>query len=107
MSRSAKIFAVVYFAACSVLVSLASVIPAGDGPVAVFASPWGGSPLDVIARADGRIVHVGNASWVAVTEPTDQDFIARLYRAGAGFVASTAVASACAALSGGSLESTL
>jgi hypothetical protein len=104
VSRSAKIFCTVYFLACSFLVSLAVVVPSGDGPVAVFASPWGGSALEVIARADGRIIHTGNVSWVAVTEPTDREFVARLYRSGAGFVASTAVAQACAALGGRSRE---
>lgn len=104
MTRSVKVFASVYFLACSFLVSLAAVIPAGDGPVAVFASPWGSSALEVVARTDGSIVHVGNGAWVAVTASSEGDFVARLYQAGAGFVASTAVARACAALSGAPLE---
>lgn len=104
MSRSVKIFATAYFLACSLLVSFASLVPSGDGPVAVFATPWGRSALEVIARADGRILHAGETPWVAVTEPTDREFVARLYQSGAGFVASTAVARACAALTGASWE---
>ncbi|GAB4528881.1 MAG: hypothetical protein Tsb0019_30780 [Roseibium sp.] len=104
MSRSAKVFAASYFLACSLVVVFASLVPSGDGPVAVFARPWGSTALEIIARADGRIVHVGDRSWIAVTEPTDREFVSRLYQSGAGFVASTAVARACAALTGASLE---
>jgi len=104
VTRSAKIFAATYFLACTLVVALASVMPSGNGPLAVFASPWGDSALEVIARAEGSIVHVGDTRWVAVTDQTDPDLVARLYRSGAGFVASTAVAQACARWVGTPLE---
>ncbi|WP_208988350.1 hypothetical protein [Labrenzia sp. VG12] len=104
MFGRASLFATTYFLACSLLVSLATVMPSGSGPLAVFASPWGASALEVIARAEGRIVHVGNTRWVAVTDQTDPELVARLYRSGAGFVASTVVAKACASWIGTPME---
>lgn len=83
---------------------LGALVPGGKGMVAVIARPWGSSALEVVAKADGRIVFVGSGAWVVLTEAGDRDFIASLYDAGAGFVASSAVASACARLSGISLE---
>lgn len=107
MSRSAKVFAGAYFLGCCVVMLLASLTPSGKGPVAVFAKPWGKPALEVIAGADGRIIFVRDGVWVALTESSDQQFIDRLYRAGAGFVASTAVAYACARWSGVSLEKSI
>jgi hypothetical protein len=104
MAPSAKIFAVIYFLGCSLLVLLGSLLPSGNGLVAVIAKPWGDSAVEVIARANGRIIFGQNASWVALTEATDHEFVARLYQSGAGFVASSAVAYACARLKGVSLE---
>jgi len=105
VTRSAKIFAAIYFTACCMLVLLASLLPAGSGgSLAVFAGPWSGTAIEIVARADGRIVHAGPVSWIAVTEQTDPDFIARLYRSGAVFVASASVARACATWAGTRLE---
>jgi len=105
VTRSAKIFGTAYFTACCMLILVTSVLPAGKGgPVAVFASPWSGPAIEIVAKANGRIVHVGRTPWIAVTEQTDPDLIARLYRAGAGFVASAIVARACAALADVQLE---
>lgn len=105
MSRSAKIFGTAYFTACCLLVLVASVVPSGaGGQVAVFASPWSGPAIEIVARAEGRIVHTGRFSWIAVTEQTDPDLVGRLYRSGAGFVASALVARACAALARVPLE---
>ena len=107
MSRSAIIFGCAYFFACSLLVSLATVMPSGSGPLAVFASPWGKSAVEVIARAEGRIIHAGSTRWIAVADRTDPDVVNRLYQAGAGFVASSAVAAACARWIGTPLEKDL
>ncbi|WP_296587551.1 hypothetical protein [Roseibium sp.] len=104
MARSARKFAAIYFLGCSLLVLGGSLLPSGNGFVAVFAKPWGESAVEVIARAEGRIIFGQNASWVALTEASDHEFIARLYRSGAGFVASSVVAYACARVKGVSLE---
>ncbi|MEO1114401.1 MAG: hypothetical protein AAFY05_18785 [Pseudomonadota bacterium] len=104
MSRFAKGFAAVYFLICSAIVLFASLVPSGTGPVAVFAKPWGKSAIEVVAAAEAPVIFVRNGSWIALTESTDQELVSRLYEAGAGFVASSAVAMACARLSGLSLE---
>ena len=82
----------------------AATIPSGKGIVAVFSNPWGRPAIEVIARAGGPIVSGTQGSWVALTEADGDQFIDRLYRSGAGFVASALVARACAGLSGLSLE---
>jgi len=107
MTRSAKIFAGAYFLGCCSLMLLASLAPGGKGPVAVFAKPWGKPAMEVIAGAEGQIIFIRDGTWVALTESPDPQFIDRLYRAGAGFVASTAVAYACARWSGVSLEKSI
>ena len=104
MTRSAKTFAATYFLACCALVVFGSLAPGSQGLVAVFAKPWGGNAFEVIARADGTVIPVGNRTWVALTESDDSEFIARLYQSGAGFVASSAVAQLCARWNGKSLE---
>jgi len=104
MSRSTRLFAAAYFAGCCTLMLLGSLLPGGSGVVAVFAKPWGDTAMEVVARADGRIIFVRSGSWVVLTESRDRQFIDRLYRSGAGFVASSAVAAACARLTGISLE---
>jgi|GEM_PF-1425824 len=100
MSRSAKVFAAIYFLSCCVLMLTASLVPGGKGFVAVFSRPGGDSALEIIANAGGRIIFVRDATWVAVTEVADDEDVARLYREGAGFVASSLVARACARLTG-------
>ncbi len=104
MSRFAKLFAAVYFLICSAVVLSASLTPSGAGPVAVFAKPWGKSAVEVIAATEAPVIFVRNGTWIALTESTDTELVSRLYDAGAGFVASSAVAMACARLSGLSLE---
>lgn len=84
---------------------LGSLMPSGNGPVVVFAKPWGTSALEVVAKAEGRLMSAPSTSWIALTEASDSGFVTRLYRAGAGFVASSAVAYACARLTGLSMES--
>lgn len=86
---------------------LAELIPGDAGPVAVVAFPWGKPSFEVIAQAEGGIVFVQDGSWIAVTQSPGQEFVERLYEAGAGFVASAAVARACAGWSGVTLERSL
>lgn len=100
MSKSTKGFAAVYFVGCCLVMILGFVIPSGHGPVLVFGKPWGSSAIEVVAKAEGRIIFLNDASWVAMTEATGSEFIASLYNSGAGFVASSAVAYACARLTG-------
>ncbi|MEE4011271.1 hypothetical protein V1T76_04365 [Roseibium sp. FZY0029] len=104
MGRSAKIFVAGYFLASCVLMLAGALVPAREGPVAVFAWPWGDSAVSVVARSGGPVVFVGDRNWVALTETGEQQSIASLYRSGAGFVASSFIAQACARLSGVSLE---
>ncbi|MHA7774947.1 hypothetical protein [Roseibium sp. M-1] len=104
MTGSQKLFATAYFLACVLVMLLAALLPQGAGPVAVFASPYGKSAVEVIAAAGGRIVSAGDHDFVAVTMARDEDFIARLYASGAGFVASSTAAAACARWNGVSLE---
>jgi hypothetical protein len=104
VTRSQKLFATAYFLACTLAMTLAAVLPGGSGPVAVFANPFGKSAVEVIADAGGRIINAGGYDFVAVTMAGDKDLIARLYGAGAGFVASSTVAAACARWNGVSLE---
>lgn len=106
MSGSSKVFAAFYFLSCASLVVVVELLPSGTGPVVVFASPWGRPAVEVIAGADGRLVDGGRGNWVAVAQADAPGFVTRLYQSGAGFVASTAVARACAALTGLSREKT-
>ncbi|WP_209016933.1 hypothetical protein [Roseibium aggregatum] len=107
MSGSTKAFAAAYFVGCCALMLLGSLLPGGGGVVAVFAKPWGDTAMEVVARSEGRIIFVRSGSWVVLTESKNQQFIDRLYQSGAGFVASSAVAAACARLTGVSLENAI
>jgi hypothetical protein len=104
VSRSGKVFVAGYFLASCVLMLVGALAPAHEGPVAVFAWPWGDSAVSVIARSGGPVVFVGDRNWVALTEAGEQQTIASLYRSGAGFVASSFIAQACARLGAVSLE---
>lgn len=104
MTRSQHIFAMVYFLACVLVVLPVALQPAEKGPVAVFVGPFGKSAVEVIAAAGGRIVSAGSHEFVAVTIADGETFFARLYAAGAGLVASSTVASACARWNGDILE---
>jgi len=79
-------------------------MPSGNGPVLVVAKPWGVSAVEVIAKADGRLMAAPTASWFALTDAHGAAFVDRLYQAGAAFVASSTVAYACARMTGLSLE---
>lgn len=84
---------------------LGSVMPSGAGPVVVFAKPWGAPAIEVVAKAGGQLMTAPSEAWIVLTDASDSAFVSRLYQAGAGFVASSTVAYACARLTGKSLES--
>ncbi len=104
VTSSAKRFTAVYFLGSCAVMLLGSLMPTGNGPVVVFANPWGKSAVEVVAHANGTLMAAPLPSWVAMAEATDSGFISRLYQAGAGFVASSTVAYACARMSGTSWE---
>jgi len=94
-------FAVTYFSAACVLMVFASLHPGASGRVAVFAAPWStGSAAQIVARSGGPIISTDATGWIAVSEAANPDFVKQLYRNGAGFVASAAVA-ACLDLAWG------
>lgn len=105
MAQSTKRFAVLYFSGCCLIMLLGVLIPSGSGPVVVIAKPWGAPAVEVVANADGRLMHVPNVAWFALADGGRQDFVANLYQSGAAFVASSTVAYLCARLTGTSLES--
>ncbi|GAA0779959.1 hypothetical protein E1180_06455 [Roseibium denhamense] len=107
MTQSAKRFAAFYFLGCCLLMVFASLAPHKSGLVLVVSKPWGDPAAEVISRAGGRIVFIEGTTWLAVADGTDQAFVSKLYAAGAGFVASSLIAQACARLNGISLERTL
>ncbi|WP_208981423.1 hypothetical protein [Roseibium alexandrii] len=104
MSNSTKRFVALYFLGSCLIVLLGTLVPSGNGPVVVFAKPWGASALEVVAKADGRIMVAPTATWFALSQSADSDFVQRLYQSGAGFVASSAVAYACARITGTPME---
>ncbi|PLW74944.1 hypothetical protein [Cohaesibacter celericrescens] len=67
------------------------------GKVVVFVAPWS-TPhrvMDVIANADGSFVGMGTNPWIAIGISQSSDFVSRLYQAGAFYVGSAEVFSAC------------
>ncbi len=61
--------------------------------------------MEVAARAGGRIVHTSLNGWVAVATQQEaltnkEPFVSKVYAAGAMFVASSIVATACLRLTG-------
>lgn len=80
--------------------------------VAIITPPWGdhGQIFSVIDKADGALVNSGRADWIAVVSPQTQssdinqsnknaeatnDFVAKLYQAGAWLVIDGSIATAC------------
>lgn len=104
MNTSARNFAALYFTGCCFVMSAGVLLPGKNGPVAVFAKPWGDPAIEVVARANGPLMVATQPRWVVVTQANETDFVSKLYQAGAGFVASAAVAYACARLNGTNLE---
>jgi hypothetical protein len=82
----------------ALIVSVA--IPAGNGPVAVFAAPWSANAAEIVARAGGQLVVAGRSSWIIIAVSADDDFVTRLYRAGAILVTDPSFAIGCQPVQG-------
>jgi hypothetical protein len=70
-------------------------VPAGTGPVAVFAAPWSANAAEIVARAGGRLVAAGRSPQIIMAISTDDDFVRRLYQAGAILVTDSRYAIGC------------
>lgn len=77
--------------------TLLAAAPRDAGHVAVMAWPWSGpdAAVQIIARADARIVSSGLFAWIAVASDDRPDLEGRLYSAGAFVVADARFVSAC------------
>jgi hypothetical protein len=83
--------AVVILAALAATVA----IPVGKGPVAVFAAPWSANAAEIVARAGGQLVAAGRSPRIIMAVSGDDDFVRRLYRAGAILVTDPMFAIGC------------
>jgi hypothetical protein len=90
-SRKILLNAVVIAAALFVTVA----VPTGKGPVAVFAAPWSASAAEIVARAGGQLVAAGGSPHIIMAISADDDFVRRLYQAGAILVADPKLAIGC------------
>jgi hypothetical protein len=70
-------------------------IPAGNGPVAVFAAPWSADAAEIVARAGGQLVAAGRSPRIIMAVSADDDFVRRLYGAGAILVTDPRFAIGC------------
>jgi len=69
--------------------------PAGKGPVAVFAVPWSADAAEIVAQAGGKLVAAGRSPWIITAVSADDDFVRRLYGAGAILVTDPRYAIGC------------
>jgi hypothetical protein len=88
----------------AVLIAFAFVIttalPNAGGPVAVFSAPWSDGAAEIAARAGGKLVAAGRSGRIVVATSDDDDFVGRLYQAGAILVTDPRYAIGCRAKSG-------
>jgi hypothetical protein len=70
-------------------------VPAGTGPVAVFAAPWSADAAEIVARAGGQLVAAGRSPRIIMAISADDDFVRRLYQAGAILVTDPKYAIGC------------
>jgi hypothetical protein len=70
-------------------------VPAGKGPVAVFAAPWSANAAEIVAQAGGQLVAAGRSPRIIMGISADEDFVRRLYRAGAILVVDPGYAIGC------------
>ena len=91
-------------AACKLLLNVVAVvaalvvtvaIPASKGPVAVFAAPWSANAAEIVARAGGQLVAAGRSPQIIMAISADDDFVRRLYQAGAILVTDPRYAIGC------------
>ena len=65
------------------------------GPVAVFAAPWSANAAEIVARAGGQLVAAGRSPQIIMAISADDDFVRRLYQAGAILVTDPKYAIGC------------
>jgi hypothetical protein len=91
-------------AACKLLLNVVAVaaalgvtvaVPAGKGPVAVFAAPWSANAAEIVARAGGQLVAAGRSPRIIMAISADDDFVRHLYEAGAILVTDPRYAIGC------------
>ena len=91
-------------AACKIVFNAAAVVaalfvtvalPAGSGPVAVFAAPWSADAADIVAQAGGQLVAAGRSPRVIMAISDEDGFVRRLYQAGAILVTDPKYAPGC------------
>ena len=91
-------------AACKILINAVLIAgalfivvaaPAGKGPVAVFAAPWAANAAEIVAQAGGQLVAAGRSPRIIMAISADEDFVGRLYRAGAILVMDPRYAVGC------------
>lgn len=70
-------------------------VPGGTGPVAVFAAPWSANAAEIVARAGGQLVAAGRSPRIIMAMSADDDFVRRLYQAGAILVTDPKYAIGC------------
>ncbi|SNZ20294.1 hypothetical protein [Cohaesibacter gelatinilyticus] len=86
------------FACLTVSIFLLTALPQSEtDTVVVFVFPGSESShaVEVIARAGGYLMNSGSWPWIALASSSDPDFVNELYRAGALFVGSGRLFSAC------------
>jgi hypothetical protein len=70
--------------------------PTGNGPVAVFVAPWSSaSAAEIVAQAGGQLVAAGWSPRIITAVSTENDFVRRLYQAGALLVTDQRYAIGC------------
>ncbi|MCT4656309.1 MAG: hypothetical protein N4A65_10900 [Cohaesibacter sp.] len=86
------------FASLTFCIFLLAAIPQSSSDnVVVFVSPYskGSHALEVVARADGYLMNTGSRPWIVLAKSSNPGFIRDLYQAGALFVGSGRLFSAC------------
>ncbi|MEW7008406.1 hypothetical protein [Lentilitoribacter sp. EG35] len=81
---------------CFVVLVIPILMPKSE-KVAVILPPWSepSKIIQVIADAGGALVNGGRLDWIAVTTSESDDFVSKLYQAGAVIVIDGYIAAAC------------
>jgi hypothetical protein len=98
-SRGMRLLLAFNIMLCITIITVPILMPKNDR-VAVLTSPWGAATnvMHVISEADGALVNGGKADWIAVASSASEnsdDFVDKLYQAGAWLVIDGAIAAAC------------
>ena len=91
-----QIILAILFAVVTGLVPTA-LAPSATRPVVVVVAPWASAAdaAGIVAAADGRLLATASGGRIAIARFTAEDFVARLYRAGALAVIDAATVTAC------------